>query len=271
MEKQRIKLRNKKLNINLNTKDDNDVNYKQDIDNKDNINQNENIPKAKAPHDVNCMSCNSKISNFDDCIPCYGYLCTSCKNINKNKFEIVHPQKTSSFSPSTVNCIICNEYLLKDINKPINHCTICNGNLCSNCGLNHLSKYPGHNLHLTKFILTQYIEKKKKYLLNKDMCLECHKNLDKNNSRLVHYCNQCKEKICLDCVEKHNNEYPEHILILAKNLGNFGIFAGKDKTCFCYICKFNHYEAQNRKYYYCNECRNHVCETCKLKHDEKYY
>ena len=271
IEKPRIKLRNKKINL----KDEIDLNKLDSFDDvnndnlpKDNINQNK-----KIPHDINCISCNSKIHNFKECIPCYGYLCSSCNNSNqyKNKFEIISPDKNSSFSPSNIYCIICNEYLLKDINKPINYCIICNGNICSNCSANHLNQYPKHNLILSKFILTQYIAYNENDLLNRNICFDCNTILDKN-SKLVHFCHQCKGKICLDCVEKHNNKYPEHILILSKNLGSFGgFFVGEKLNCFCYICKLSHSEAQTKKYYFCKECNENICETCREKHNEKYY
>ena len=100
MEKPRIKIRNKKLNRNL--KDDTDLNNFENTNSKDNINQKENSANLKTTHDIICIFCHSKINIFNDCIPCYGYLCNSFKNINKNQFEIIHPQKNSSFNPSTL-------------------------------------------------------------------------------------------------------------------------------------------------------------------------
>ena len=265
----KIKFKSKKMDL---KEEDIDLN-KFDKDNEDNLKQNK-LPENKnmhIPHDINCISCNSKINNFKNCIPCYGYLCSSCNNSNKNenKFEIIQPEKNSSFNTSNVNCIICKEYLLKDINKPINYCTICNGNVCSNCCTNHLSKNPSHNLLLSKFILTQYISNNGFEPSDKNKCYECNKNLDKN-SKLIHYCNQCKSYICFDCVESHNNEYPEHILILSKNLGNY--YNGRKKTkCICYLCKLEHSKDQNKKYYFCKECNENICESCIKKHDEQYY
>ena len=263
IEKPRIKLRNKQIDLKM----DIDLNK---LNNTEKVN-NENLKKINIPHDINCISCNSKIDNFKDCTPCYGYLCSACNVPNKiqNKFEIVHSEKDSSFSPLYTNCIICKEYLLNDINKPINHCTLCNGNLCSNCSINHLSQYPQHNLLLTRFILTQYISYDSKSLNNKNICLECNKNLIQNNSKLIHYCSQCKENICLDCVEKHNNEYPEHILILSKNIGNGNILP--KENCICNLCKLNHKDANQKIFYFCKECNKYFCETCKNIHNEKNY
>ena len=230
-----------------------------------------------TPHEINCMSCHSKIKDFKECTACYGYLCSNCNNSNneenENVFEVVHPEKNSSFNTSHVNCVICNEYLLKDLNKPINHCTICDGNLCSNCSVNHLSKNPSHNLLLTKFILTEYISYNDKNMPNQNLCLGCNKNLDKSNSKLIHYCNQCRRNICLECAEKHNNEYPEHILILSKNLRrNNAIFGQKEKVnCTCSLCNASHDEVQNKKFYFCRECNKNICETCKNKHEEEFY
>ena len=270
-EKPRIKLRNKKIIL----KDDKEIDFNKK-ESKENLDKND-IQKEylnkNEPHEIICISCNSKINNFKDCTPCYGFLCNSCNKSNQyeNKFELINPEKDSSFSPSIVNCKICNEYLLKDINKPINHCIICNGNLCSNCSMNHSSKFPQHNLLLTKFILTQFISYDEKNLPKRNMCLECNKNLD---SKLIHFCNQCQEKVCLECVEKHNNEYPEHILILTKNLGYKGSFSsdiGEKNKCNCYLCKSNHSESQSKKFYYCKECDKQICESCKSKHDEQNY
>ena len=270
IEKPRIKIRSKKINI----KDDVDLNNlnNNDIISKDKLKTDNLSPQKRMndPHQMNCISCNTKINNFKDCTPCYGYLCNSCNKSNKNNFEIINQEKSSLFSSAIVNCKICNEYLLKDINGPINYCSVCNGNICSNCSASHLSQYSQHNLLSTKFILTQYISNGDKFLSNKNICLDCNKNLEQN--KLIHLCNQCKGKICSECVENHNNENPEHILILSKNFGSNGIFPGiGEKGCFCYICKLNHYEAQTKKYYYCKECNNNVCESCKNKHDEKNY
>ena len=243
-----------------------------DLNQKISANTNMNIP-----HEINCMSCHSKIKDFKECTPCYGYLCSKCNNSNKeeneNVFEVVHSEKNSSFNTSRVNCAICNESLLKDLTKPINHCTICNGNLCSNCSENHLSKNPSHNLLLTKFILTEYISYNDKNLPNRNLCLGCNKNLDKNNSKLIHYCNQCRSNICLECAEKHNNEYPEHILILSKNLRKNNVTVGeKEKiNCVCSLCNKSHDEAQNKKFYFCKECNKKICESCKNKHEEEFY
>ena len=238
------------------------------------ISENRNM---NIPHEINCMSCHSKIKDFKECTPCYGYLCSNCNNSNKeeneNVFEVVHPEENSSFNISHINCVICNEYLLNDLTKPINHCTICNGNLCSNCSANHLSKNPSHNLLLTKFIVTEYISYNDINMPNKHLCLGCNKNLDKSNSKLIHYCNQCRSNICLECAEKHNNEYPEHILILSKNLRKNNVTVGeKEKiNCVCCLCNTSHDEAQNKKYYFCKECNKNICETCKNKHEEEFY
>ena len=221
------------------------------------------------------MSCNSRINDFNDCIPCYGYLCPSCNNIEhnkyENKFEIIEPEKTS-FNPSKVNCIICNEYLLKDINKPINHCIICNGNLCSNCSEEHLSKNPSHNLISTKFILTEYISNDVENLPNNNICSECNKNLDKTNSKLIFFCIYCINKICCDCVEKHSIEYPEHTIILSKSIGSNNIYSKKGEVnCVCYLCNTSHFEIQNKNFYFCKECNKNLCESCRNKHDEQFY
>ena len=268
VEKPRIKVRSKKINI----KDDIDLNNININNNKDNLSKDNLTPKKRMniPHEVNCISCNSKINNFKECTPCYGYLCNSCNKPNQNKFEIINQEKDSSFNTSVVNCKVCNEFLLKDINKPINHCSVCNANICSNCSKAHLSQNPNHNLLLTKFILTQYIAYNDKQSQNKNICLDCNKNLDKN--KLIHFCNQCNGKICMECIENHNNEYPEHILILSKNLGsNTTPSKEGEKGCICYLCKLNHEKAQTKKYYYCKECNNNICESCKIKHDEKNY
>ena len=270
IEKPRIKVRSTKINI----KDDVDLNNlnNKDIISKDNLKRDSLSPQKRMnePHQMNCISCNKKINNFKECRPCYGYLCNSCNKSNENNFKIINQEKSSLFCSAIVNCKICNEFLLKNINDPINYCSVCNGNICSNCSINHLSQYSNHNLLLTKFILTQYISNEDKFLSNKNICLDCNKNLDHN--KLIHLCNQCKGKICSECVENHNNENPEHILILSKNFGNNGIFPGiREKGCFCYICKLNHYEAQTKKYYYCKECNAYICESCKNRHDEKYY
>ena len=267
--KPRIKLRNKKINV----KEDIDLNAL-DKSNDENIKAYKMPPNKymNAPRDINCISCNSKINDFNNCFPCYGYLCSSCNNENQreNKFELIEPEKNSSFNTSNVNCISCNEFLLKDISKPINYCSVCNGNVCPNCSKNHLSQNPSHSLLPSKFILTQYIANNRNEPLNDNMCFDCNKKIGKS-SRFTHYCNQCKSNICLDCVEKHNNEYPEHILILSKNIGNY--YGGKDKKkeCVCYLCKNEHSEAKNKKFYLCKECNENICESCLKKHDEQYY
>ena len=270
--KPRIKVRSKKINIKQdidlneldNTNDDNKKTYKMP---KNKSNKNINVPR-----DINCMSCNSKINDFNQCCPCYGYLCSSCNDENQreNKYEIIHPEtNNTSVNPSSVNCITCNEFLLKDLNKPIIYCSLCNGNLCPNCSKNHLAENPSHILLPSKFIISQYIANNGNES-NNNMCSDCNKNIGKN-SKLTHYCNQCKSIICLDCVENHNNEYPEHILILSKNLGSYKGGDEKKKKCLCNLCKSEHNKDQNKKFYYCKECNGNICESCLKQHDEENY
>ena len=126
------------------------------------------------------------------------------ENNNKNKSQVI-------------NCIHCNSRI-----NDIYSCNYCFGYLCPSCNKNNTDK----NLYILnsfselnpkfvyKFILNELSEKDNKNKL--DICNDCKRDIDKNKE-IVYFCIICKSKICNNCVEKHNNDNQEHIIILLKD------------------------------------------------------
>ena len=131
----------------------------------------------------------------------------------ETKSNIINPissknEKVIHFDSQIKNCINCKSKI-NDIHKS----NLIIGYLCpscdNNCDNDLNSFYKINNSHLSEFIFDKYIYNIKKDELN--ICKDCEENLAKN--RLVHFCTICKEKLCNNCVEKHINDNPEHIII----------------------------------------------------------
>ena len=106
----------------------------------------------------------------------------------------------------------------------------------------------GHNIgniFLKEFENTQKID------ISKIICDECKTNNKANSYKNLFYrCNNCKINLCIQCQNKHQNEYPAH------NFINYD-----DKNYFC--------EIDNEKYaYYCKTCEKNICLFCKKQHKE---
>ena len=230
---------NKKLLIKNFKKENNEPNYESERKSSSSkkplpSNQNQNIPNQK------CMYCDSNISNYNESMPCYGYICPSCKekNANQNKYLLVqNTTNDQSYNNSHVSCIICGNYLLNEINKNINYCKNCQGNLCEKCANIHLKNYPNHNLLPTKYKLTEFVsynDLPSSPNLNK--CALCDVVFDSKYFAPVYYCNKCNAKICQNCTEEHNNEFRDHILVSSNRL-NKVINVGEKKRCICRFCR----------------------------------
>ena len=138
---------------------------------------------------------------------------------------------------------------------------------------------------------------------NPNTCGNCQKTLQFSNTSPVFNCIQCSKKLCIDCIEDHIKQYPNHNIVRYKNSSN--IFNNNDETtnstnnnplndninndnkdetqlketytkinnndCFCLICKIQHYKYPSRIYYNCNECKGYICSYCKKTHDFENY
>ena len=137
----------------------------------------------------------------------------SYKSDEETKSSIINPsssknEKVIHFDSQIKNCINCKSKI-NDIHKS----NLIIGYLCpscdNNCDNDLNSFYKINNSNLSELIFDKYIYNIKKDELN--ICKDCEENLAKN--RLVHFCTICKEKLCNNCVEKHINDNPEHIII----------------------------------------------------------
>ena len=130
---------------------------------------------------------------------------------NNDKNEPINEK--NKIESQRINCINCNRNI-NDINK----CNYCYGYLCPFCKNitnKNLNVFPEINSRdLPKILLKEYLNKPKNYLLDDDKgsCYECNKEI-----KISHFCIMCNNKFCFNCAEKHNNDYPNHILILLKN------------------------------------------------------
>ena len=136
---------------------------------------------------------------------------------NNSKNQLINGKMNES---QNLNCIKCSRKI-SDINK----CDYCYGYLCSFCKNNTNKKFKLFaeidSKVLSKILLKEYINKPTNFVLNeeKDICYECNKEI-----KISHFCIICNNKFCVKCAEKHNNDNPEHILILQKNKTSKGLY-----------------------------------------------
>ena len=324
----------------------------QENENLENINKNNN---NKVPSD-HCVLCNKNVPINDNefvnhCNVCQGNLCDNCGSGHNNYYSdhdivpiksyIINDEK--EFPKN--NCFLCNKNILKD--PIIYNCENCQANLCDNCGNDHCINKPKHTLSLLKYlsngknlecdICGKDIEnpnnenKCEKCLINlcndckpahyknnpthinnynnnmndindyntDNKCENCQKILQYSNTSPIFNCNECSKKLCVDCIVDHNNQYPNHTIVLYKNNPNslyindninrstkniaynnniindnikYKATPRKISTDYsCLICKIPHNKFPSRIYYNCNDCKGYICSYCKKIHDFKNY
>ena len=101
-------------------------------------------------------------------------------------------------------------------------------------------KHYGKNIYFKTFERFYLIENKI------DKCLQCYKYFNIINNEYQHKCKECEKNYCSSCFIKHihniNNNNNDKLIINKK------------------LCKIHNQQL----IYYCHECNNFLCESCKM-------
>ena len=155
-------------------KDNNNLNLKNDKDNKGNTKKVEEI----ISKNIICPICKEKALIYikDFKIGIYG-----CKKYHRtNKILLSKYEESQKINLSKIICNICNKNFI-EINNKFFICNICNKNICSKCKLIHNKEH-----FLINYEDKNYICKKHNKIFNK-------------------YCKKCFKDICGKCSNEHIN------------------------------------------------------------------
>ena len=248
-----------------------------------------------------CTMCNNNI-NFDGneknsyCFNCDGIICENClkihfkindnHKINQIKKVLRQNYKFSS-DLQNLNCLICNSDISNNINNSIVfNCSECNGDLCDECGKDHLINKPKHNMSVIKYILEEKI-----HPLN---CAQCGKGLKDINS--YKNCESCKIQLCIKCGNNHKQKYKYHNIVTIRKDKNIGgpneinyssnmnvdasnlheseeIFEKNNNTNleknvidYCFTCSKSLFSQENEIINHCFDCNCNFCIKCSKNH-----
>ena len=257
------------------------------------IQEKENEEKQiKNYNDISCDICLKILGKEHSifCENCQYIMCEKCTNnfhkkkypqhflvLNK-KYEYDNKEnKENDFDLSTYRkrkdcCNTC-RIKLNDFSKRT--CNFCNNIFCNECINLHYEQNNDHRL--IKSSSQKNIFTNNKISLNN----ESNENQEKCNKCLkscincsIYKCNQCKIKLCEECISLHNKMFSSHkISLFEENLNK-----KEEKTsqtnqikCLCVICKKSHSDFPKRYFYVCSECNGNICSICKKNHDNKFY
>ena len=106
----------------------------------------------------------------------------------KNIVQTIFIEKPNEEDKYLSNCIKCNIDLNERINKPIQYCSKCKGNLCDKCGNEHYKKNLNHKLSLRKYI-------RPKQFIEVSICEDCGKRVVLENKRgVMTRCSACQKE-----------------------------------------------------------------------------
>ena len=250
-------------------------------------NNNKYIPDIQSVENDTCFNCkqiivlkNNDIINY--CKNCKGNLCNNCNNShtkeNPSHFivrpAIILKSKKDLVKLPIYKCIACNKKLSADLNVPYNNCDKCHGNLCNDCNNTHLQEFPGHNLLLRKYIITNDND-----IFNKNLqeniaisfdCLSCGNKIPINKE--INYCIICKGNLCNNCTQLHENNNLNHkprklnINLLNNEKGKIFILPNIN----CNSCGNNLNKNINDYIHKCPKCNIIFCDNCSLAHIKEY-
>ena len=157
---------NNKCNSSGKRKKEVKINFKSESFKKFNSITHEESYNKNEYNNINCIHCNTSISDVYSCNYCFGYLCPSCSRNNTNKniyslksFSEINPKliyklilKQLSEKDNKNKLDICND-CKKEINKNkkiVHFCIICESKICNNCAEKHNNDNKEHILILLK-------------------------------------------------------------------------------------------------------------------------
>ena len=221
---------------------------------------------------VNCVECdkNIPVQNNDTinyCKDCDGNLCNNCNNNHNNKYpnhiknnvKVVNPEEENKDIPP--QCKLCNDNL--DSNKPVQHCSTCNGDLCDKCGDNHNRTKPNHKSFLIEYLKPYNVDK---------ICNKCGTDLKDDYKN----CDKCNIPLCNDCGDEHKQRYPNHKLKINRKKPiekeEEEIIGSPEEypKINCAVCDKNIPAKNNSNINYCNDCDGNLCNNCDNNHNNKY-
>ena len=186
----------------------------------------------------------------------------------ENDFDLTkHIKKKNS-------CITCG-IRLDDFTR--NSCNYCNKIFCNECIKQHYDQNYDHRLIKSssqKNIFSKNIFSLKEEQNENNDIEKCNKCLKACINCPIYKCNQCKIKLCEECISFHNKMFSSHKISLFKDNSNQNetIKETKNKiTCLCIFCKKSHVDFPKRFFYVCSECNGNICSICKRNHDNKFY
>ena len=237
---------------------------------KENSNINKTINKKECLICLNNIDFKNNINNIY-CYECNGIICENCikihlkkndnhKTIQINQKFIKKENELPQDLPNTY-CILCKNDISDSI---IFNCSQCNGDLCDDCGKEHLINKTKHNITMIKYVLKENV-----YQSN---CAQCGKNL--NNYNNYKNCENCRIQFCIKCGDYHKQKYKYHIIATIKNDNTNNSDKVKNKSIineiYCSQCDQNLSSINNNSIKYCLKCNINLCEDCSRTHNKKY-
>ena len=164
----------------------------------------------------------------------------------ENDFDLTtHIKKKNS-------CITC-RIRLDDFAR--NSCNYCNKIFCNECIKQHYEQNYEHRLIKSssqKNIFSKNIFSLKEEQNENNDIEKCNKCLKACINCPIYKCNQCKIKLCEECISFHNKMFSSHKISLFKDNSNQNdtIKETKNKiTCLCIFCKKSHVDFPKRFFY----------------------
>jgi protein-L-isoaspartate(D-aspartate) O-methyltransferase len=177
------------------------INADNEEDNDEFIIKSKNIVCPKCNNDIKMNIKNYKVNLFD------------CKNGHKrDNLSLKEFEKSQNIDLSKIKCGKCNQHKGKTFNHEFYKCLDCDINLCVLCRSRHDDD---HNV----------IEYDKKYYI-----------CPGHNDFYTSYCNRCKENICIECENTHQNHDTTYFGTIMSNKRELQM---KLKNLKEYIDKFN--------------------------------
>ena len=186
----------------------------------------------------------------------------------ENEFDLTNHNKKKN------SCITCG-IRLDDFVR--NFCNYCNKIFCNECIKLHYEQNYDHRLIKSssqKYIFSKNIFSFKEEQKENNDTEKCNKCLKSCINCSIYKCNQCKIKLCEECISLHNKMFSSHKISLFKDNSNQKEIKKESKnaiTCSCILCKKLHVDFPKRFFYICSECNGNICSICKKNHDIKFY
>ena len=257
----------------------------------DNIKQKIKREKEKGKKENNyldlnkCKVCGKYKNNQIKCEICKLELCKNCFELHLRKFpshdissknisnkENVDDEKENKRENKNLRknkniCINCRKNMNLKNNETIFFCEKCKGNICKNCKIAHITKYPKHNPIISRIY---FFDNFNSDLIARELkCLICKEDLLDKIEEPISTCFKCNGSLCKDCSRSHISEFVGHKLhynlfiplknneeLVGKNLQN------NQNQNNCLICQKAVNFKENEDNNYCIICDGIICENC---------